>query len=163
MTSAEAMKQLKELEIKRRQILQEEQDTCVFTVATSENVENVRPAYDFQFTQMDLEVCENHIRELKHKLNVFNTTYMIPELGMTIDQVLVVMPMLSGEVNKLRKMASTMDKKRCNSYSSRVGMIEYEYINYDRAQVKEEYDKKSKRLADMQIALDKANTTVDIL
>jgi len=163
MTSAEAMKQLKELEIKRRQILQEEQDTSVFTVATSEIVENVRPEYDFKSTLISLEACENNIRELKHRLNVFNTTYMVPELGMTIDQVLVSMPMLSGEVNKLRNMAARLEKKRCSSYSARVGLIEYEYINYDRDQVKQEYDKKSKRLAEMQIALDKANTTVDIL
>ena len=163
MTSAQANKQLKELQLKRRQILAEEQETCKFVAATTEDVETVRPDYDFQFVQLDLDVVERNIRELKHRINVFNTTYMIPELGMTVDQVLVALPMLNDQVNKLRRMAGCVEKRRNSSFGSRSNLIEYEYINYDRNQVREEYDKRAKDLADMQIALDKANTTVDII
>lgn len=163
MTSAQAMKQLKELQLKRRQILEEEKETCRFTAAVTEDIEDVRPEYNFEFTQLDLSVVEKNIRELKHRISVFNTTYMIPELGMTIDQVLVALPMLNERVNTLRRMAGTQEKKRSGGYGSRSNIIEYDYINYDRSQIKEEYDKMSKDLADMQIALDKANTTVDII
>lgn len=51
MTSAEAMKQLKQLQLKRKQILEEENAVCKFTVATTEDVESVRPEYNFQFTK----------------------------------------------------------------------------------------------------------------
>ena len=163
MTAAEAMKQLKQLQLKRKQILDEENETSKFIAAVTEDIDAVRPEYNFQFTKMDLDVVENNIRYLKHQLNVFNSTYMIPELGMTIDQVLVTMPMLSEEVNKLRKMSGAIEKKRCQVYGGRTAVIEYEYTNYDRNEVREEYEKESKRLSDMQIALDKANTTVDIL
>lgn len=164
MTSAEAMKQLKQLQVRRKQILAEEESVSKFIVATTESVEDVRPVYNFQFTQLDLGVVERNIRELKHRINVFNTTYMIPELGLTIDQVLVVLPMLNEEVTKLRRMAAALEKKRCGTgFGSRSNLIEYEYINYDRNQIREEYEKEAKRLADVQVALDKANTTVDIL
>ena len=163
MTSAQAMKQLKELQLKRRQILAEEQETCKFVAATTEDLEAVRPDYNFQFVQLDLDVVERNIRELKHRFSVFNCTYMIPELGMTIDQVLVALPMLSERVNTLRRMAGTQERRRASAYGSRSNLIEYEYINYSRDQVREEYDKLSKDLADMQIALDKANTTADII
>ena len=163
MTSAQAMKQLKELQLKRKQILEGEKDTCHFLAATTESVEDVRPAYNFQFTQLDLLVVERNIRELKHRISVFNTTYLVPELGMTIDQVLVALPMLNERVNTLRRMAGMQEKRRAVAYGSRSNLIEYEYINFDKDQVREEYDKLSKDLAEMQIALDKANTTVDII
>lgn len=162
MTSSEAMKQLKELQLKRRQILEEEDATSHFVAAITEDINSVRPDYDFGFTKLDLDVVENNIRELKHRINVFNTTYMIPEIGMTIDQVLVAMPMLSEEVNKLRKMSGALEKKRCQVYGGRTAVIEYEYTNYDRSEVREAYEKESKRLAEMQVALDRANTTVEI-
>ena len=163
MTSAQAMKQLKELQLKRKQILEAEKDTCHFLAATTESVEDVRPEYNFQFTQLDLDVVERNIRELKHRISVFNTTYLVPELGMTIDQVLVALPMLNERVNTLRRMAGMQEKRRAVAYGSRSNLIEYEYINFDKDQVREEYDKLSKDLAEMQIALDKANTTVDII
>lgn len=163
MTSAAAMKQLKELQLRRRQILEEEKATCSFVAATTEDINAVRPEYNFEFTQLDLNVVESNIRELKHRISVFNTTYLVPELGMTIDQVLVAMPMLSERVNTLRRMAGSQEKRRASAYGSRSNLIEYEYINYSRDQVREEYDKLSKDLADMQIALDRANTTIDII
>ena len=94
MTAAEAMKQLKQLQLKRKQILDEENETSKFIAAVTEDIDAVRPEYNFQFTKLDLDVVENNIRDLKHRLNVFNSTYMIPELGLTIDQVLVMMPMV---------------------------------------------------------------------
>ena len=163
MTSAEANKQLKQMQLKRRQILETEKEVSKFVAATTEDVDKVRPDYNYQFTQLDLEVLEKNIRELKHRINVFNSTYMIPEIGMTIDQVLVALPMLNDEVNKLRRMVGALEKKRVSSFGSRTSIIEYEYINYDRDQVRDDYDKASKRLAEMQIALDKANTTIDIV
>lgn len=162
MTSAELNKQLKQLQIKRRQILSNEEDVSKFVAATTEDVEAVRPEYNYRFTKLDLDVVESNIRELKHRINVFNTTYMIPELGMTIDQVLVFLPMLTEKVNKLRKMAGALEKRRISNYGARANLIEYEYTNYDIDEIKQDYDLMSKKLADIQIALDKANTTVDV-
>ena len=54
-------------------------------------------------------------------------------------------------------------KTRVNSglYSSRKSAPEYEYINYDLALVKSEYEKIDASIAAMQIALDKYNQTFE--
>ena len=52
-------------------------------------------------------------------------------------------------------------KVRINSglYASRKTAPEYQYINYDLAEVKEDYDRIDRELAAMQIALDRYNQT----
>ncbi len=163
MTSAELNKELKKLQYERGQILELERLSHCFVAATTENVEEIRPDYDLLATNDELEKLEKEIRGIKHRLNVFNTTQVVEELGMTIDEVLVYLPQQSARVDKLSGMAKQMPKRRfTDRYGSRSNLIEYEYSNYDRAEAQRLYDDANQDLVRAQIALDKVNTTVEV-
>ena len=163
MTSAELNKELKKLQAERSQLIEQEELASMFLAATTENAEELRPEYDLQATNAALEEKEKKIREIKHRLNVFNSTFMVEELGMTIDEVLVYLPQQSERVAKLAKMAKHMPRQRyIEQYGSRTNIIEYEYANYSPADAKRLYETAQAELARAQIALDKVNTTVEI-
>jgi hypothetical protein len=46
-----------------------------------------------------------------------------------------------------------------NSYSTKNAVPEFRYLNYDLDQVKEDYERLSQTIMDMQMALDKYNQT----
>ena len=164
MTSAEMNKNLKKLQSERGQILELERVTSLFVAAVTENIDEIRQEYDLRATDEALIGKEKEIREIKHRLNVFNSTYVIEELGMTIDEVLVYLPQQSERVAKLADLAKHTAKTRLvDRYGSRnSNLIEYEYANYSREEAQRLYDAAYRDLVRAQIALDKANTTVDI-
>ncbi|MFR1061359.1 MAG: hypothetical protein ACLSEY_13180 [Enterocloster sp.] len=81
----EEVENLEEQEAKRRE----------FNAAMGEDIETVRPAYDYADTQRKLEKLQAKIRMVKHALNCFNVATEVPGFGMTIDQLLVYIPQLS--------------------------------------------------------------------
>ena len=107
-TSAMAAKHLKKLNDQRDSLLSMEKKAKVFTAAIQEDIETVRPAYDYAAAQKELTALDTKIRKLKHTLNCFNSTYVIPELDMTIDQVLIYIPQLTARKRKLDFFRNTM-------------------------------------------------------
>ena len=83
-TSAIAAKQLRKLNDRRDALLAMEKKARAFTAAIQEDAESVRPAYDYKATQAALVEIEAKIRKLKHTLNCFNSTYVIPEFDMQV-------------------------------------------------------------------------------
>ena len=165
MTSAEANKKLKQLQEKKRQLVEAERKNAWFVAATTEDEERVRENYnyDYYYDVPEIDRVDAEIRELKHQINKFNVSCMIPELGMTIDQVLVYLPQLKEKQHRLAKLADHLPKQRVNDrYGSRSTLIEYEYANYDVADARADYEKVSKLVADVQIALDRVNNSVEI-
>lgn len=163
-TSAEAGKLVKKLEDKVRNILSNEGKAALFRVASGEDAESLRPEYDFNKTQDELERLHRQIRAVKHAINVFNTTHTLPGFdGLTIDQALIYIPQLSNRKETLRQMASHLPKERVEDsdyrYGSRTAFIDYEVTNYDAASAKEAYDKAAETLVKLQLALDTVNTT----
>ncbi len=75
----------------------------MFIAAVGEDIESVRPDYNYQETQDALEAVDKKIRLLKHTINCFNTTHMVPGFDMTIDQILVYIPQLSERKARLLK------------------------------------------------------------
>ncbi|MBQ9156735.1 MAG: hypothetical protein IJ137_08140 [Eubacterium sp.] len=160
-TSAIAAKQLRKLNEQRDALLAREKKVKTFTAAIQEDVESVRPAYDFQATQDALTEFEEKIRNLKHTLNCFNSTYVIPEFNMTIDQMLIYIPQLTSRKKQLDGMRSKLPKERVQSTFGRGNnFIEYDYANYEISKAEEAYIAVSDKLAKAQNALDTANTTV---
>ncbi len=160
-TSAIAAKQLRKLNDQRDALLAMEKKSRAFTAAIQEDVESVRPAYDFQATQDALVEIEEKIRNLKHTLNCFNSTYVIPEFNMTIDQMLIYIPQLTSRKKRLDGMRSKLPKERVqSSYGRGNNIIEYDYANYDISKAEEAYTAVSDELAKAQNALDTANATV---
>lgn len=157
-TSAEANKLLRTLETKRSTILLREEKASKFLLTVGENMEEIRPEYDFAKTQEKLAELNEKIRCVKHAINVFNTTHSLPGFeGMTIDQVLVYLPQLTEQVNKLRKMMDTLPRERVESFRSQI--VEYSIANFDGAEAEKAYDKAREELNALQLALDSVNNS----
>ncbi|MCH5350511.1 MAG: hypothetical protein J1F39_00890 [Clostridiales bacterium] len=158
-TSAEAAKLLRSLNEELGAVVSAEMATREFVAATTEDVESVRPKYDFAESQKEIERLQKEIRKVKHAINVFNTTTVIPELGMTIDEALVFMPQLSSQKVKLSSMRSRQAKTREYARSAS-SIIEYRYANYDVEAADAEFKRVSDLLAKAQTALDVINNSV---
>ena len=160
-TSAQAAKILRKYEDDMRSILEIEGQSNCFVAAVGEDIESVRPVYDYAGTQAKLIALEDKVRAIRHALNVFNSTQVVAEFGMTIDQILVLMPQLTRRRDKLREMKSVLPKSRVEHMRSTSNIIDYRYANYDIAAVEKDYDEISDRLAKLQTALDTVNNTVE--
>ena len=155
-TSAEANKLLKALEIRRESLLRRENKASKFTISVGEDIEEVRPEYDFSTAQEEVAELNGKIRAVKHAINVFNTTHTLPGYGdMTIDQVLVYLPQLSEQVRKLKIMADALPRERKELYRS--NLVEYDIANYDPKEAETEYERALAELSSLQLALDAAN------
>lgn len=111
-TSAQANKLLKKLNGEHAALLDKESRSKDFCAAMGEDVESVRPAYDYADTQNRLAELEQRIRKVKHAINVFNATHVIPDFHMTIDEMLVYIPQLTQRKNKLAEMKARLPKER---------------------------------------------------
>ena len=101
-----------------------------------EDIESVRPAYDYAKTQARLEELEGTIRRLKHAINRFNTTQVVDGFGITIDEMLVYIPQLTKRKSKLLEMKSRLPKERVEEqYGRQSNIIDYTYTNYDLAAI----------------------------
>ena len=155
-TSAEAGKMLRKLMEEKSSIEMREYNGKEFLAAVGEDLESVRPEYDFAKTQSALAEVERKIRKLKHALNVFNSTTVIPEFDMTIDEMLVYIPQLTAKKNKLSSMKDKLPKIREQSRTNS-SILDYRYLNYDVNEVAAEYEKVADTLAKAQNALDAVN------
>lgn len=160
-TSAEAGKMLRKLMEEKSSIEMREYSGKEFLAAVGEDLEAVRPDYDFAKTQSALAEVERKIRKLKHALNVFNSTTVIPEFDMTIDEMLVYIPQLTARKNKLSSMKDKLPKIREQSRTNS-SILDYRYLNYDVNEVAAEYEKVADTLAKAQNALDAVNMTMTL-
>ena len=70
-TSAQTAKLLRKLKEEHQLLLSEETNDRFFLAATGEDVERLRPSYDFEKTQSALADLEANIRKVKHAINLF--------------------------------------------------------------------------------------------
>lgn len=157
-TSAQANKLLKKLNDEHAALLGKESRSKDFRAAMGEDVESVRPAYDYADTQKKLAEMEQRIRSVKHAINVFNATHVIPAFNMTIDEMLVYIPQLTQRKNKLADMKARLPKQRVEEqYGRQSNIIDYSYANYDLAAVEADYERVGDELSRAQLALDAVN------
>ena len=158
-TSAEAAKLLRGLNEELEAVEDAEKACREFVAATIEDVESVRPQYDFAQTQREIERLQGEIRRVKHAINTFNTTTILPGFNMTIDEALVYIPQLSAQKIKLAGMRKRLAKTREYSRAG-TSIIEYCYANYDIEAADAEFKRVSDLLAKAQTALDVVNNSV---
>ena len=161
MTSAQAAKELRKLNDQHDALLARENKSREFVAAIQEDVEKIRPEYDYAGIQDELDRMERRIRALKHAINTFNLFQEVPGFGMTIDQMLVYIPQLTARKKKLDYMRKKLPRERENAgYSRSSSIVEYNYANYDIAAVEADYVKTVDELSAAQNALDQVNSTV---
>lgn len=159
-TSAQASKLLRKLSDEYNALLDKEKRSREFHAAMGEAVESVRPEYDYEKTQDELNKLENKIRKLKHAIHQFNITHRVPDFDMTIDEMLIYIPQLTRKKDKLAEMKSKLPKARVEERLGRISnIIDYIHINYDLSTVEADYNQVSDELSKAQIALDIVNTT----
>ena len=144
LTSAEAAKVLRKMNDDLNDLWSRESMSQSFVAAVSENVEDVRPEYDFAKTRAEEAVLSEKIRKLKHAINVFNSTTVIPEWNITIDEMLVLIPQLTRKRDRLSMMKNRLPKERVEAgMRTASNIIDYRYANYDIAAAQAEYDEAS--------------------
>lgn len=161
LTSAQANKELKKLNEELSSLFSQEKQSCTFVAATTEDLEEARPEYDFGKMQDKIAEIQEKITKLKHAINLFNTTHKPEGFDMTVDEMLVYIPQLSSTKAKYARMANRLEKTRVTGshLGNRSPIIEYEYANYDVKTVKYYHDAVADQLTSAQLALDKLNTT----
>lgn len=160
-TSAEAAKLLRELNDRHDNLELQENLCSVFNAALGENIEDVRPEYDYRLVQDQLADLEQQIRKVKHVISMFNLTHVVPGFDMTVDQILVYIPQLSKRKQKLAAMMQRLPKQRASArgFSPDTAVIDYCIANYDPEKAKEDYTAVSAELSRAQTALDLLNST----
>lgn len=159
-TSAYANKMLKSLEEDKAFYVNKEASSCYYVVANNE--EPVIPEYDFLEVSKKIEEIDEKIAVIKHAINVSNscTIVKVGDADMTVDSILIKMAQLNKRKIVLDELRKQLPKSRVEpSYGARTTVPEYRYINYDLDTVKEEYERVSKAVMDMQMALDLHNQT----
>ena len=160
-TSAQAAKILRRLNEEHIALLNMEQQSKDFLASVGEDPESVRPDYDYAATQARLAELEEKIRRVKHAISVFNTTTLVPEFGMTVDQLLVYIPQLSQRKIKYSEMMSKLPKAReTGAAYTRGNIIDYRYANYDISAAEKDYSEAADTLGRAQTALDVVNNTL---
>jgi len=159
-TSAEAGKLVKKLEDRIRRAEVAESKSATFNAASGEDVESLRPAYNFKDSQARLEELCAQVRKVKHAINCFNVSHTLPGFkDVTVDQALVLIPQLRGRLITLGEMMARLPKERVDMGLRNSNIIDYVIANYDTAEVEEQYNKQEAELAALQLALDTLNNT----
>ena len=158
--SAQAAKLLSKLQQDFDRLAVLEANAKTFLASVGEDPESVRPEYDYEATKNELDALSKKIRKVKHAINAFNNTTVVPEFGITIDELLVYIPQLSAKKAKLRGMADTLPKARENNFG-KSNIIDYRYVNYDIKQVKADLDTVTEELSKAQLALDTINHSLE--
>ena len=137
-----------------------ENKSSSFSFNLGQDKEALRPSYDFEETQKRYMELTQEIIQLKHAINLFNTTTMVPEFNMTVDQMLVYLPMLRERKQTLQKMK---DEPMCGHSSSITYRgVRYTYSIYSVKKVTEDYRRIADEYAKAHTALDLVNATGEI-
>ena len=161
LTSAQAVKLLKKMQDDLISMERMEEQLKTYHAAMGENAEDVRPEYDFEKYQKEIERVEAQIITLKHAINTFNISTVVPGFDRTIDQMLVFIPMLTKKKEKYLRMKDVLPKQRDEAALRRgMKLIDYIYANYEIEKAKDAYEAATDELAKAQNALDIINNTV---
>lgn len=159
-TSAYANKWIKSLEEEKAFLVNKEAESNTYIAAVNE--EPMIPDYDYAEVAAAIEQLDEKIASLKHALNLANATAKVSVNGteMSVDKILIRMAQLNKRKSILDAMRKQLPKTRVDQrYTSRT-VPEYQYINYDLELIRQEYDRISRLLMDLQMALDLHNQTV---
>ena len=160
LTASQLQKKIKELNLELSGLQLQERKGSFFTVSVSEDKEEVRPDYNLRNSYEDQFKVMKRLSAYKHVLNQFNQTTVVPGFNLTIDELLVQMPIIKDMVKRLENCKNSMGRERIeNMYTRGTSTPEYRYANFSTSDAKDLYEYYNNLLIKMQLAIDNINST----
>ena len=139
------------LKKERDRLIEREKKLSLFSLFDSEDKETVRPEYDFERYQEKIDGLNKRIRNLSKEALSYITNTKVAECGdMTILEALLYVGELREKEERLYAMSTHLEKER----KENPNRAEYEYINYDKSKVEEDYRKTKTELERMKMCVD---------
>ena len=143
MTINEIGKRIGDLKKERERLIEKDKKLRVFRASEFEDLEKLRPDYDYEGLQSELDGVEEEIRNLTAKAISILTTQKVNEFhDMTVLDLLLYLRDLKEKEGRLYEMTCHLKRER---HSSSL-LLEYEYINYDLSKVEEDLRKTREEL-----------------
>ena len=131
-------KRIADLKTERERLIRKDEKLRVFSASGFEDIEKLRPDYDYDGFQKGLDHLDETIRNLTAKAVTILATERVKEYhDMTILEMLLLLRDLKTKDQRLYAMAAHLEKER---HSTELA-IEYEHVNYDISKVEEDLRK----------------------
>ena len=131
-------KRIADLKTERERLIRKDEKLRVFRASGFEDIEKLRPDYDYGSFQKELDHLDETIRNLTTKAVTILATERVKEYhDMTILEMLLLLRDLETKDQRLYAMAAHLEKER---HPTELG-IEYEHVNYDLSMVEEDLKK----------------------
>lgn len=148
---------LQRLQTEKESLMKDIDQLSVFDAAVTEDVESVRPEFSLLETMGKIAEIDERVLQIRHARNIFNATTMVGNTGLTVDEVLIRMAVLSRMMNTLSFLANRQNKRRKMASGSKE--IEYTYANYNIDDAKKIYNNSESELSELREKLDYLNAT----
>lgn len=154
MCNSEAMKAIKELEEKKRNVIYNEDYRS--RISYKEGEEKVMTKYNYAETRKAIAEIDERIRKIKHALAVCNCTAVIDDFGITIGEALVYLAQLNAEYDQLDDLS---EKDKLSRRITANGVLEYTECLYDPEEATRDCEALHSKICKLQVAIDRANLT----
>lgn len=135
----------------RDRLIEREKKLSLFSAFDLEDKEAVRPEYNYGEYQEKIDGVNKRIRNLSKEALSYITNTKVAECGdMTILEALLYVGELREKEERLYAMSTHLEKER----KENPNRAEYEYINYDKSKVEEDYRKTKTELERMKMCVD---------
>ena len=139
------------LKKERDRLIERGKKLSLFSAFDREYKETVRPEYDYDEYQEKIEIINKRIRNLTKEAVSYLVNTKVAECGdMTILEALLYVDELREKEERLYDMKTHQERERKNNPYR----VEYEYINYDRKRIEEEYLKTKAELERIKMYVD---------
>lgn len=154
MCNSEAMKAVKELEEKKKNLIFIENNRS--RISYKEGEKKVVTNYEYEATRKSIGQIDERIREIKYALAVCNCTAKVDDFNVTIGEALVYLAQLNAEYRQLVLLSGF------NKLSRRItanGVLEYTECLYDPEVTRKNMEALHAKICKLQVAIDRANLT----
>ena len=142
---------IEDLKKERGRFIEREKKLSLFSAFDLEDKEAVRPEYNYGEYQEKIEIINKRIRNLTKEAVSCLVNTKVAECGdMTILEALLYVGELREKEERLYAMSTHLEKER----KENPNRAEYEYINYDKSKVEEDYRKTKTELERMKMCVD---------
>ena len=142
---------IEDLKKEKDRLIEREKKLSLFSAFDLEDKEAVRPEYNYGEYQEKIDGVNKRIRNLSKEALSYITNTKVAECGdMTILEALLYVGELREKEERLYAMSTHLEKER----KENPNRAEYEYINYDKSKVEEDYRKTKTELERMKMCVD---------